>query len=180
MAVPELGVLDERMASTPWARRDRGHGAQNCKRPADVCGTRSCRPSCWCCPLSWGAAMCCGMIRCSSRRSQGHFDARIGRVAFRHRRACWRASDCSPGWCRGQQHVPRCSRERARRHEKRITLEEDAPDHDVTGGKTMVIPRRAWGRELLGSLTEEPPRSGWPRALRRCRATRRRSERRRP
>ena len=26
------------MASTPWARRDRGHRAQNCKRPADVVG----------------------------------------------------------------------------------------------------------------------------------------------
>ena len=40
-----------------------------------------------------------------------HFDARIGRVAFRHRRACWRASDCSPGWCcrrsrRGLGHPP--------------------------------------------------------------------------
>jgi len=26
------------MASTPWARRDRGHRVQNCKRPADVVG----------------------------------------------------------------------------------------------------------------------------------------------
>jgi hypothetical protein len=26
------------MASTPWDRRDRGHRAQNCKRPADVVG----------------------------------------------------------------------------------------------------------------------------------------------
>ena len=69
------------MASTPWARRDRGHRAANCKATRRHCGTRSCRRSCLVVPRSWPGSMRCWMTRRSFAPFAAHLRCphRVGR-----------------------------------------------------------------------------------------------------